>query len=211
MAKKSLLIVAVFSILISLLSGKGLPNKFAMNPVMKSAILPGWGELTLGQNRKARIFYISEGILWLAFFTNTAASNILRKNYIAYAGEHASVITAGKDKKFWVDLGNYYSIDDYNAEHLRNREVSDLYPGQSTWDWRWDSEKNRSTFEQMRINSDLWKQGAVFIAGGIVLNHFLSMIDVLYLKRIQTIRDVSIIPVFDKDSSSLIYRLSIYF
>ncbi len=211
MEKTALLIIPLIGALISSLPGQTVSKIKPQNPVIQSAILPGWGELTLGNLRRARIFNISEGFLWLTFFTNVTASEIQRKNYIAYAAEHAAVSTTGKDHKFWVDMGNFKSLDDYNAEHLRNRDLNDLYPNQSTWNWTWDSAQNRSKFERMRINSDLWKQGATFVAGGIVLNHFLSVIDVIYIKRIQTITAVTITPVLDLYSHSSGYRLTVHF
>lgn len=211
MDKTTLLIIPLIGALFSPLTGQTVSKNKPQNPIIQSAILPGWGESTLGHPRTARIFNISEGILWLTFFTNVTASEIQHKNYIAFAAEHAAVTTAGKDHKFWVDMGNYNSLDDYNAEHLRNRDVNDLYPSQSTWNWTWDSSKNRSKFERIRINSDLWKQGATFVAGGIVLNHLLSIIDVLYLKRIQTIDAVTLTPVLDLYSRSNVYRLTVHF
>ena len=83
-----------------------------------------------------------------------------------------------------MDIGNYDSITDYNDEHLRNREMDDLYPDDKKWSWDWDTDANRKAFEKKRISSDQLKLAATFGIGALMVNHIVSAIDVLYLKRV---------------------------
>ena len=96
--------------------------------------------------------------------------------------------------EFWVDIGNYNSINDYNNEHLRNREFGDLYPQNNKWSWNWNSEKNRTYFESKRIQSDKLKLFSSFTLGALFVNHFVSSIDALYLKRLMSQKNLSIKP-----------------
>ncbi len=156
---------------------------YSPHPVLKSALIPGWGQLGFKKSQRARSYFISEGILILATVGSRQISRIKKNTYVAYATEHAQVNSSGKDHQYWVDIGNYSTMDDYNAEHLRNRDTENLYPRGSEWNWVWDSKRNRTSFEKMRIQSDQWKQVSTFLIGGIILNHCISAIDALYLKR----------------------------
>ena len=155
-----------------------------IDPVIKSAIIPGWGQKSLNYPRRARVYKYIESSILLTIIGTSTYSNILKKNYISFASSHARLSSSGKDHKYWVDIGNYDSINDYNNEHLRNRETNDLYPLNNKWSWDWDSDANRKAFEEKRITSDQMHLIATFGLGALVLNHAVSAIDALYLKRL---------------------------
>jgi type II secretory pathway pseudopilin PulG len=134
---------------------------------------------------------VETGLL-ISILGSTTYANILKKNYIAFAVEHAAISSAGKNHKYWVDIGNFKTIEDYNDEHLRNREMDDIYDANLRWSWDWDEDSNRNAFEQKRILSDQMKQAATFGAGAIVLNHMVSAIDALYLMRIGSKKKLSV-------------------
>ncbi len=180
-------------------------------PVLKSAILPGWGQAELGEPKRAKTYFIAEGALLLSWLGAYSAFQIQKTNYIAFAANHAQISTERKDHRYWVDIGNFSSIESYNAEHLRNRDIEGLYPRHSIWDWHWDREENRKHFERMRINSDLWELGSTFILGGIVVTHIISAIDALYLKRIRAMSKVTLTPEYDGRSGLPGFRLSYHF
>lgn len=171
-----------------------LDTEKSIDPVIKSFLVPGWGQSDLGFKNRSKIYnYIEFGIL-LSTFSSSKLSNEIKRNYIAYASQHAGIIANEKDREFWVDIGNYNSINDYNNEHLRNREFGDLYPQNKKWSWNWDSEKNRTYFESKRIQSDKLKLFSSFTLGALFVNHFVSSIDALYLKRLLSQKNISIKP-----------------
>lgn len=175
-------------------------NKNSLDPVIKSFLVPGWGQNELGyKSRSKKYIYVEVGIL-LSLYTSSKYSNEIKRNYIAYAAKHAGVVTNGKDREYWVDIGNFNTLNDYNSEHLRNREVGELYPQTQKWNWNWDTSKNRKYFESRRIQSDKMKLFSTFTIGGLFLNHFVSSIDALYLKRLSTSKSFSIKPyIVNKD------------
>ena len=167
-------------------------SKKTLNPVIQSALVPGWGQKSLQYPDRSRLFtYVETGLL-ISILGSTTYANILKKNYIAFAVEHAAISSAGKNHKYWVDIGNFKTIEDYNDEHLRNREMDDIYDANLRWSWDWDEDSNRNAFEQKRILSDQMKQVATFGAGAIVLNHMVSAIDALYLMRIGSKKKLSV-------------------
>ena len=186
-------------------------NHRSIDPVIKSFLVPGWGQIELGyKNRSKTYTYIEIGIL-LSMYSSTKYSNELKRNYIAYASEHAAISTDGKDHEFWVDIGNYNTLNDYNDEHLRNREAGDLYPSNAQWNWNWDSPDSRKHFELKRIQSDKLKLLSTFTIGGLFLNHFISSIDALYLKRLTSSNKFSIKPYFHNNDMILGYKIDFKF
>ena len=203
-------------ILIILLICAGLCNgqvkeERELDPVIKSILLPGWGQKALGRKKRARIYNYFESGLILTIVGSSTFSNITIKNYIAFASEHAAISSSEKNHKYWVDIGNYDSITDYNDEHLRNREMDDLYPDDKKWSWDWDTDANRKAFEKKRISSDQLKLAATFGIGALMVNHIVSAIDVLYLKRVIADGKLSIKAYQDFEIRSLGYALTLEF
>ena len=112
--------------------GQEKPKK-NLNPVLQSALLPGWGQKSLNYSDRSRVFTYVESGLVLSIIGSTTYANILKKNYIAYAVAHAAVSSSGKSHEYWVDIGNFATIEDYNDEHLRNREMDDIYEVNPQW------------------------------------------------------------------------------
>ena len=186
-------------------------EKRELDPVIKSILLPGWGQKALGRKKRARVYNYFESGLILTIVGSSTFSNITIKNYIAFASEHAAISSSEKNHKYWVDIGNYDSITDYNDEHLRNREMDDLYPDDKKWSWDWDTDANRKAFEKKRISSDQLKLAATFGIGALMVNHIVSAIDVLYLKRVIADGELSVKPYQDLEIGSLGYALTLEF
>ena len=182
-------------------------NEKAIDPIIKSFLVPGWGQRELGYKKRSKMYnYIEIGIL-LSMFSSTKYSNEIKRNYIAYATEHAGVISDGKDREFWVDIGNYNTLNEYNSEHLRNRETGELYPQTIEWRWSWDNSENRKYFESKRIQSDKLKLFSTFTFGALFLNHFISSIDALYLKRLSASSNFTIKPYIGNNDMVIGYKV----
>ena len=181
------------------------------SPVVKSLVLPGWGEYSLDNQIRGRIFVLSETVLLLAILGSYSVAQKQEKEYKAYAAEHAGIDLIGKDRQFWVDIGNYSSLFTFNEEHLRWRDFNALYEDNDTWAWAWDSSNNRERFENTRIASDSWRLRGSFLIGGVVLNHIVSAIDALYLSKISNIQETVVSPNYNPHSDKMELSLTVYF
>ena len=181
------------------------------SPVVKSLVLPGWGEYSLDNQIRGRIFVLSETVLLLAILGSYSVAQRQETEYKAYAAEHAGIDPIGKDRQFWVDIGNYSSLFTFNEEHLRWRDFNALYEDNDTWAWAWDSSNNRERFENMRIASDIWRLRGSFLIGGVVLNHIVSAIDALYLSKISNIQETVVSPNYNPHSDKMELSLTVYF
>ena len=119
--------------------------------------------------------------------------------------------TIGKNRQYWIDIGNYSSIDQFNEEHLRWRDFNAIYEKDNNWNWLWDNDQNRIFFEKMRIKGDTWKLRSSFLIGGMVLNHIISAIDALYLSRISSIANAELNPIYYPHTNQYKLILNVYF
>jgi len=200
--------IIILSFIIIPLSAQEVEKSKSLSPIIKSLILPGSGEYALGNPSRGRTFVISEIALIFSVVSVYHFSSFNEQKYIAFAAEHSGAQPKGKDHHYWVDIGNYISIKEFNEEHLRFRENDALYEETEEWIWEWDTDDNRSTFESTRIKSDIWKLGGKFLIGGLVVNHIVSAIDALYLTRISNLNNVLLIPTIDPVQESVGFQLS---
>ena len=153
-----------------------------VNPAVKSALIPGWGESSLLKSSQSRFFNLIELTLWSTCLGFYKFSNHQKLKYQSYAAKYAGTNQKNKSHKYWVDIGNYMSLDSHNAEHLRWRQIDDIYDYQ--YDWNWKSQKHMKKFEEMRIRSDKLSKYGEYTIGIITLNHIISAINSLYLSRL---------------------------
>lgn len=182
-----------------------------LSPILKSLIFPGWGEYALGNKERGKLFAVTESFIIISILGSYSKAKTFKSNYEAYAAQHAGVSSLGKNRQYWVDIGNYLSIDQFNEEHLRWRDYNALYQQNDNWSWHWDNDENRKSFEKMRIKADTWKLRGSFLIGGMVLNHIVSAIDSLYLFRISKIKDTNIIPSYSSYMDHYNLSLNFYF
>ena len=104
MQKSIFIIIFYFSIIF------GAPS---IHPMAKSLLIPGWGESGLGNQKSSRFFMQTEAILFTSCWSAYKLAGVKEKEYIAYANEHSGAKNTN-DHRYWVDIGNYNSNDDFD-------------------------------------------------------------------------------------------------
>ena len=153
-----------------------------IHPAVKSVLMPGWGESSLLKSSQSRFFNLIELTLWSTCLGFYRFSNHQKQQYQSYASKYAGTNQKNKSHKYWVDIGNYMSLESHNAEHLRWRQIDDIY--EYEYGWNWKSQKHMKKFEEMRIRSDKLSKYGEYTIGIITLNHIISAINSLYLSRL---------------------------
>lgn len=143
---------------------------------LQSLILPGWGQYYARSHTMFKIFAASEAALWGVFTGFTLRSNWLENDYRNFAATHAGINPEGKPADYFVDIGNFVDIFEYNQAQLRNRDVAALYPETDEFFWRWDSDANRRRFENLRVSSDRASNRADLTLALIFVNHLFSAV-----------------------------------
>ena len=174
---------------------------------LQSLVLPGWGEHTLGETKRAQRFFIREAAFWLIYIGVKKTSDWYESDYTAFAELHADVDMEGKNYLFSVNLGHYDSFEQYNDIKERQRLVEDKYGERKDLEWQWDNSDNRIKYDEMRIKSVTYDKYARFAVAGLIFHRLVSFIDVIYLER--TNLQVNIEPQLVQDFSSMKLKLSI--
>lgn len=142
----------------------------------QSLFIPGWGQDYADSKTAMKVFIATETAVWASFIGFTVWSNWLENDFRTFATTHADVNVMNKPEQYFVDIGNYANLSDYNQAQLRGRDVSGLYPENEEFFWSWDNDENRRRFENMRIRSDRASNRAGIAVAAIFLNHLVSAI-----------------------------------
>ncbi len=149
---------------------------------LRSAVIPGWGQRATGAKGAARNFFVAEASLWLGVISFNVHGNWLKDDYRLLASEHAQVDTRAKSDAYYVEVGNFTNIEEYNQSRLQRRDVPALYDP-ATHYWQWDTEANRNRFAGLRLRSDkAFSRSELFVAA-ILANHIISGIHAAWLAR----------------------------
>ena len=174
---------------------------------LQSLVLPGWGEQTLGESKRAKGFFVRETALWLIYIGGKKTATWYESDYKAFAELHSDVDMEEKDYLFAVNLGHYDSFEQYNDTKERQRQVEDKYGENKGLEWQWDNSVNRIKYDEMRIKSVSYDKYARFAVGGLILHRLVSFIDVIYLER--TNLQVNIEPQLEQDFRSMKLNFSL--
>ena len=182
---------------------------YPVHPVAKSFLMPGSGERDLGYHKSSKFFMHSEIVLFAACYSAFKTSDLIEHKYISYAAQHAGATTP-TDDRYWTDIGNYNTNNDFDSEHLRMRDSKEGQWSDHPWDWQSDHIK-RKKFENMRIKSDKYFLVGKFLVGGVIMNHIISSINTLYILNINEDNTLSLKPSIQKSNGIYRYGLSLEF
>ncbi|MEO0216607.1 MAG: hypothetical protein ABIL70_04445 [candidate division WOR-3 bacterium] len=166
-----------------------------MNPILASAIMPGWGELILERKNEARTFFIIEGSLWFSYYTFNWAGKNLEHASRAFAVEHAGANPARRDAEYFDHLEDYISSEEYNL--IVERDASLYYPddpqAQQEYisehgyfgedQWQWDTVVNQIFYWEKRKSARENFRRATFMTGFMIINRIVSVINVAVFKH----------------------------
>ncbi len=143
-----------------------------------SLLLPGMGEVYTGSfSSSGKYFLLAEGILWLTYAAFDVYANSLRDDARTFSATYAGVNLAGKNDQFFVDVGNFNSVDEYNRKKLQDRQPEKLYDPAAGYGWQWDSDASRKTFDARRVSAEQMYNNQKFVIAAVLVNHLASAIN----------------------------------
>ncbi len=151
--------------------------------LVRSLIIPGWGQLFLGDRTSGRRLVVAEVGLWLGYAVTHGAAGWYRQDYRAFAALHAGVSYRDRPDIYYVRIGHFDSITKYNQAQLRQRNP--VYPLGADHDWQWDRVAHREQYNDLRRASLRAAKAASFVLGGMVVNRAVAVIHVLFLSRLE--------------------------
>lgn len=165
----------------------------SMNPILASALVPGWGEWIQGRQGVARTFFVVEGSVWTGYTGFTYLGHQSMTSSRAYAVEHAGANPLRSDDEYFEIVEDYPSSDDYNF--IVERDASYYYPNDPPRQqayianngyfgadaWMWDTLASRTQYSETRRTGRGHLRRASFFTGFLVINRIVSIIDVALL------------------------------
>lgn len=146
-----------------------------------SLLLPGAGHYYLDRMDAGQYFLLGEGASWLGLAGVNVYGNIIRDNAETFASDYANANINGKDDEYFVNIGNYKSIYDYNNEKLSFGEYDKIYTDIDNFYWNWDSENNQFRYKAQRGESERIKNTSIIFASALIVNRIASAISAIIL------------------------------
>jgi len=194
---------------------------------IKSAIVPGWGELCL-DNKLGYSFIASEVVFFTTMFYFKEEAKLRMKQSQQFAFNNANLVSPYFDKKIWYHLSRYdrsgFEIGGYNESVLKEAFLKYPYEHQihertnyilnnildENISWEWGKRDNRSVYSIMRTESSEFDDYALAIRGIIILNHIVSFIHTINATNNYNTKKMQLFTAFDSDLNPLI-NISIKF
>jgi hypothetical protein len=144
--------------------------------MLRSLLIPGWGEAYLGYHGTANAFFWSDVAIWATVIGLETYSRWREDQFIAFATQHSGAQMSGKSDSFYAVISNYRDTEAYNEAKLRNRDFDALYTDPSYY-WSWDSDQSRLDYDHIRLSSRAAHNKIYFFIGAAALNRIISVID----------------------------------
>ncbi|HOD17520.1 MAG TPA: hypothetical protein PLF50_02040 [Candidatus Cloacimonadota bacterium] len=190
---KIFLLLLVFSCLFFALPAK----IYTPNPLLKSALIPGWGQLSLNHSYGYAML-TAEILCWSDYYYATTEQDLKERSSYEYALKFAHINPGKYSSQYYRDLAKFnssgFDAGGYNA--MVRQEAINLFPADLAAQqqyieekgipadkaWNWDSISNRNKYAAMRKDILELKDQAQIITGVLIANHIFSSIDMLRLK-----------------------------
>lgn len=171
-------------------------------PFLYSILLPGLGQLSMGEKGHAIPFFIAEGLIWTNYVYWKVAQGKRQDDYIEQAQLNAGVGVSDAEDDYWGLVGQYTrsSGEGPNSyeEDIR-RDARELYPSDPaaqdayvaehlpTGDqaWEWSTEELRSQYKDTRDSANSADHKAKYSFAAALVNRVVSVIDVQLLRKKQ--------------------------
>jgi hypothetical protein len=179
----------------------GAPSHGA-KPFLYSLLLPGMGQLSMGETGHAIPFFIAEGLIWTNYVYWQVAGNLREDDYIEQAQRNAGVGVSDAEDDYWGIVGQYSTSEGEGPnsyeEDLR-REAREIYPSDPAAQdayvaenlpvgdqaWEWTTEDLRKQYRDTRESANSANHRSKYSFAAALVNRVVSVIDVQLLRRRQ--------------------------
>jgi len=179
---KKLVLITLALLLVSAASAQS-PRRY----VLRSLLVPGWGELSAGSS-SGYAFIVSEILCWGGYFYYGEVQQEKDRESYQFARKYAG-IPAGANDEYYLNLIGKYNTSGYGpwgyaddmlrraqAQYGPNAEIEpDIYMTDLAWNW--PDKQTRVRYKSMRKDADISADYQTVAAGVIVLNHLLSALN----------------------------------
>jgi len=183
----------LFLLILLTVSSVGADVPTRRGAMLRSAALPGWGQLYMGRSTRGIVFIGAEVITWAGFGLSYLEGVFNRDDYRWLASEEAGISISGRPSQFMDDVADFGSSSEYN-DYIRRlaryyypddpdaqRSYYDSHARYGTDGWNWSSDAARSSFGDHLAGSREWFRRSMYIAAFAIVNRAVSVIDAALL------------------------------
>jgi hypothetical protein len=206
--KKKIVFVLFLIIIVS--------NLFSQQPIsraLRSAVIPGWGELSMG-NKSGYVFLVAEAALWSSMFYFQNESDLLIRKSHQFALNNADLNSFENiDARVWFLMSRYnssgFDVGGYNHSILMeamelfpyNADRRDEFIRENMLDegihWNWESRETRRQYQHMIRDSGHFDDYAKVVVGVIMANHMISFLNSFRIANRAKNRDINFFTATD--------------
>lgn len=177
-------------LMLGLLTGTEVDAQAPVKPAkaaVYSIILPGLGHKYTNDGKwgkHAALYTITDVILVAGLITSEWQRRHLVQSYRTWAASYAGISNEGKNRRFYVTIGNHLSSDDYRDVQLRNRRVDLVsYVADPAFHWSWQEIEHLQKYRDIRRSAESWSQQRGGIIASLVANRMISAVSALLTAR----------------------------
>lgn len=190
-------------LLIIVLSLSGIFAQSKGITLLKSVVLPGWGQISIDRDYGYGFLAAEVGIIGSMFYLSSEQKLSKQESY-EYAMQFAHIRPSDYDPMYFSHLSRYNSsgfggggynamirqkaIESFPDDPQTQQEYIDSHIYSDEMAWNWDSSGDRGTYSKMRIHTQDIKDYAQIATGLLIFNHLVSGIDILRLGNIESSR-----------------------
>jgi len=158
--------------------------------ILRSALLPGWGQLHMGHSTRGIVFIGVDVVTWAGVGLSYLEGVFNRDDYTWLAMEEAGISVSGRSGQFMDDIADFSSSHEYNDyihrlaryyypdDPAAQREYYESHARFGDDGWFWTSEEARLEFgDRLRMSKE-WFRRSLYIAAFAIVNRVVSVIDV---------------------------------
>ncbi len=190
-SKKSILIIII------ILFGTMLSAENGRKNMLKSLIIPGWGQLSSGSST-GYVFIASETMLWLSKYYYIHLSDVTTNKSLRMAVKNAGIKSSDNDENYLNDVGNFissgFNSGGYNESVMKTAKSKFTDPQEQQnyiqshiynedKQWAWNSKNSKRQFKLMRKDAAYYLDYSKTIGGIIIVNHLISAIQTAIISR----------------------------
>ena len=161
--------------------------------MLRSALLPGWGQMHMGHSTRGVVFMGVEAVTWIGAGLSYLEGTFNRNDYRWLAMEEAGISISGRSSEFMDDVGDFSSSAEYNDYIHRlaryyypddpdaQRDYYESHARYGSDGWYWTSETSRLDYADHLRKSKQWFRRSMYIAAFALVNRVVSVIDTALL------------------------------
>ena len=143
--------------------------------ILKSIVLPGWGNLSAGNKTTGYIHMGAELTLWLGYVYNRKLRDNAIADYQNFARSSLNLNFSNYPSNYYETIASYNSYEQYKIIQLaRGDNPNSLLP--EKFQWQWDSDSERRFYNEKFNEATKFERNISLWFYGMAANRLISIL-----------------------------------